>query len=91
MKSTNLFSTFIFGYQIHSIKTRFSHEVNSDKTKDPNRVFSMILVEEMIYAAGKQVTQAQLKTLMANMGESTFTEAKFCEILSSLGFINSVP
>jgi len=61
--------------------------VNLDKTKDPNQYFSMNLVEEMIYAAGKQITQAQLKTIMANMRESTFTEAKFREILSSLGFI----
>ena len=58
-------------------------KVNSDKTKDPNFYFSVNLVEEMIYAAGKQITQAQLKTIMANMPESKFTEAKFREILSS--------
>ena len=58
-------------------------KVNSDKTKGPNCYFSMNLVEEMIYAAGKQITQAQLKTIMANMPESKFTEAKFREILSS--------
>ena len=50
----------------------------------------MNLVEEMIYAAGKQITQAQLKTIMANMRENTFTEAKFREILSSLWFIASL-
>ena len=64
-------------------------KVNLDKTKDPNQYFSMNLVEEMIYAAGKQITQAQLKTIMANMRESTFTEAKFREILSSLGFVSA--
>ena len=65
----------------------FLREVNLEKTKDPNRVFSMILVEEMIYAAGKQITQAKLKTIMANVNERSFTEEKFREILSSQGFL----
>lgn len=49
----------------------------------------MMLVEEMIYAAGKQITQAELKIIMADMHERSFTETKFREILSSQGFLNS--
>lgn len=75
---------------LEDVEIVFLRKVNLEKTKDPNRVFSMILVEEMIYAAGKQITQAKLKAIMANVNERSFTEEKFREILSSQGFFNKL-